>query len=167
MSLNTARKPMMNMLTVPICLRPYKCPLRKDGSSNRTQESDILLRKKTLGTGRRPFVPFGQSRRPEPVLDIDIAGAEEPEEEIDETVEPLILWQPPPGSPDHWQPISVDTIMCKRLRPHQREGVQFCFDCVAGLKAFEGQGCILAVRTHVKHLYNYMASPVLIFCDVG
>ena len=26
------------------------------------------------------------------------------------------------------------------LRPHQREGVQFMFECVAGLKDFEGQG---------------------------
>ena len=58
--------------------------------------------------------------------------------------EPLILWQPPDGSPEHWKPITVDPIMCHRLRPHQREGVKFCFDCIAGLKKFNGRGCILA-----------------------
>jgi hypothetical protein len=26
------------------------------------------------------------------------------------------------------------------LRPHQREGVQFMFECVTGLRAYEGQG---------------------------
>ena len=26
------------------------------------------------------------------------------------------------------------------LRPHQREGVQFMFECVAGLREYEGQG---------------------------
>ena len=30
------------------------------------------------------------------------------------------------------------------LRPHQREGVQFMFECVCGLRKFGGQGCILA-----------------------
>ena len=58
--------------------------------------------------------------------------------------EPLILWKPPEGSPEHWKPVMVDPIMCHRLRPHQREGVQFCFDCIAGLKKFNGAGCILA-----------------------
>lgn len=30
------------------------------------------------------------------------------------------------------------------LREHQRQGVQFLFDCLMGLKEFHGEGCILA-----------------------
>lgn len=35
-------------------------------------------------------------------------------------------------------------MLTKWLRPHQREGVAFMFECVAGLRQYEGQGCILA-----------------------
>ena len=38
----------------------------------------------------------------------------------------------------------VDPILTKFLRAHQREGVQFVFDCLMGIKGFEGSGCILA-----------------------
>ncbi len=37
----------------------------------------------------------------------------------------------------------IPELACK-LRPHQREGVQFLFECTMGLRGFEGQGCILA-----------------------
>ncbi|KAL8429772.1 hypothetical protein ACSSS7_006367 [Eimeria intestinalis] len=36
-------------------------------------------------------------------------------------------------------------LCCPRwLREHQRQGVQFVFDCIMGLKEFDGFGCILA-----------------------
>lgn len=38
----------------------------------------------------------------------------------------------------------VDPIVSKVLRPHQRSGVQFIFDCLYGVKGFSGNGCILA-----------------------
>lgn len=47
-------------------------------------------------------------------------------EEAD-TFEPLVLWEAGPGEEDHR--ISVDPRLCKWLRPHQREGVQFMFEC--------------------------------------
>ena len=41
--------------------------------------------------------------------------------------------------------VVVDPKLSRVLRPHQREGVQFMFDCVMGLKGgFKGNGCILA-----------------------
>ena len=48
---------------------------------------------------------------------------------------------PPAGTPT---PVVVDPKLTKFLRAHQREGVQFVFDCVTGLKGFNGRGCILA-----------------------
>jgi SNF2 family DNA or RNA helicase len=42
------------------------------------------------------------------------------------------------------QNVVVPQILGKWLRPHQREGVQFMYQCVMGLKDYEGNGCILA-----------------------
>ncbi len=38
----------------------------------------------------------------------------------------------------------VPTVLAKWLRPHQREGVQFMYQCVMGMKEYDGHGCILA-----------------------
>lgn len=40
--------------------------------------------------------------------------------------------------------VEVPAVLAKWLRPHQREGVQFMYECVMGLKGFRGNGCILA-----------------------
>lgn len=42
------------------------------------------------------------------------------------------------------RPVAVDAMLVQKLRPHQREGVQFMFECVTGLRGYGGQGCILA-----------------------
>jgi DNA repair and recombination RAD54-like protein len=51
---------------------------------------------------------------------------------------------PPPPLDAPPEPVEVPEVVCKWLRPHQREGVQFMFECVTGLRDFDGQGCILA-----------------------
>jgi DNA repair and recombination protein RAD54B len=40
--------------------------------------------------------------------------------------------------------VVVDPYVAKVLRPHQREGVTFLYECVMGLRAFLGNGAILA-----------------------
>ncbi|PPQ89571.1 LOW QUALITY PROTEIN: hypothetical protein CVT25_012242 [Psilocybe cyanescens] len=40
--------------------------------------------------------------------------------------------------------VVVDPIISRKLRPHQREGLKFLYECVMGLRKHEGQGCILA-----------------------
>lgn len=40
--------------------------------------------------------------------------------------------------------VVVDPILNKHLRQHQREGVQFLYECVMGLRSFNGEGAILA-----------------------
>jgi DNA repair and recombination protein RAD54B len=40
--------------------------------------------------------------------------------------------------------VVVDPILSRHLRPHQREGVQFIYECVMGMRLKEGQGAILA-----------------------
>ncbi len=58
--------------------------------------------------------------------------------ELPPGVEPLVLWEPPEASAE--EPILVDTMLTRWLRAHQREGVQFLFDCVTGLRSNIGQG---------------------------
>ena len=40
--------------------------------------------------------------------------------------------------------VVVGPILAKHLRPHQREGVQFLYECVMGMRSFNGEGAILA-----------------------
>ncbi|KAL4742214.1 SNF2 family N-terminal domain-containing protein [Aspergillus similis] len=40
--------------------------------------------------------------------------------------------------------VVVDPILAKHLRPHQREGVKFLYECVMGMRSFNGEGAILA-----------------------
>ena len=40
--------------------------------------------------------------------------------------------------------VVVDPLLSKQLRPHQREGVRFLYECVMGLRSFDGEGAILA-----------------------
>ena len=40
--------------------------------------------------------------------------------------------------------VVLDPRLSYQLRPHQREGVLFLYECVMGLREFNGQGAILA-----------------------
>lgn len=40
--------------------------------------------------------------------------------------------------------VVVDPLLTQHLREHQREGVKFLYECVMGLRGFDGQGAILA-----------------------
>jgi hypothetical protein len=39
----------------------------------------------------------------------------------------------------------IDPVLGMQMRIHQKEGVKFMFECVAGLRGTEINGCILAV----------------------
>jgi DNA repair and recombination protein RAD54B len=40
--------------------------------------------------------------------------------------------------------VVVDPFLAQHLRPHQREGIKFLYECVMGLRDFNGQGAVLA-----------------------
>jgi hypothetical protein len=115
-----------------------------------TAESIALRKVKTLG-GRKSFQPLrpsgmAQFKRVSPVM----GAAEEEEEESMEVLaptddlppyEPLVLWEAEDGS---GHKIEVIPDLTGKLRPHQREGVQFLFECTMAQRGFEGEGCILA-----------------------
>lgn len=65
----------------------------------------------------------------------------------------LVLYEPPELSEHeklkvdmNSQPVYVvvDPIVCRVLRPHQREGVKFMYDCVTGVQIPDAFGCIMA-----------------------
>jgi len=58
--------------------------------------------------------------------------------------ESITVMKPAPIGAYSKQDVFVPPILAKWLRPHQREGVEFLYQCVMGLKAYKGNGCILA-----------------------
>ena len=134
------------------------------------QQFDPTRRQRTLGPAKIGLGP--RPIRATPIsLAIPVSASETDGTPEEGSYEPLCLWRspapeepgegegegkgegeggaegaaaarPPPPAPH--PPIMVDPILCKFLRPHQREGVQFTFDCVMGMRSYEGYGCILA-----------------------
>ena len=50
-----------------------------------------------------------------------------------------------PGKPPEFEvEVVVDPVLSKVLRPHQKEGVQFLYDCTTGQKDSSSFGCIMA-----------------------
>ncbi|KDP42303.1 hypothetical protein JCGZ_01627 [Jatropha curcas] len=127
-----------------ICRKPFKPPCAngyKDGNEKLTRRL----------SARKRFVPWGSSR---PVLVAitnrlnasNIIGKDVVEESVSlpPGIDPLVLWQPEDGA-GNLAPIVVDPLLVQFLRPHQREGVQFMFDCVSGVyRDTDINGCILA-----------------------
>ena len=127
---------------------PFRAPFK--GASDRPAGPSAELQRR-LATRRR-FVPWGSGAPkpfalptpaapgPDPSLD---AASEEP---LPPGVEPLVLWEDAAELPESERlpPVAVDKALVRFLRPHQREGVKFMFECVMGLRDFAGEGCILA-----------------------
>ena len=49
----------------------------------------------------------------------------------------------------------VPPILAKWLRPHQREGVEFLYQCVMGMKNYNGNGAILADDMGLGEFFSF------------
>lgn len=56
--------------------------------------------------------------------------------------ESVTLLKPAPLASYAKQNVFVPPVLAKWLRPHQREGMSFLYDCVMGLKPYNGRGCM-------------------------
>jgi DNA repair and recombination protein RAD54 and RAD54-like protein len=137
------RLPLFGFLSIPNDLKKqYKMP-----SGCVISAENIALRKtKTLGQRRMPLVVPGGYVAPltRPNMEDNLAADEEESSSKGPEFpphEPVVLWRDPG---DDSNVVQVIPQLACRLRPHQREGVQFLFECVMGLRGFEGEGCILA-----------------------
>lgn len=130
-----------------ICRKPFKPPC-----SNGYNDGNEQLARRLWA--RKRFVPWGSSR---PVLvavtNIFNVPSVVENEVVEESVtlppgiDPLVLWQPEESEDGvgNLMPIVVDPLLVRFLRPHQREGVQFMFECVSGFYSTANiNGCILA-----------------------
>ena len=108
----------------------FRAPVQDPG---KVQMMDPSRRTKTLGLTRSAPRPAAD---PAPSFAMPLPVVEEPEAE-EFKYDPLVLWSPEEGAPDGSTPIEVDPILCRYLRPHQREGVQFLFDCTMGMREYE------------------------------
>jgi len=116
----------------PIIWQSFKCP--------RGQALEGLG-KRTLGSRPRDF--YGSVA----TVKRFVEDEKKPMEVVDEASiasHKLILWTPPADDPEKRKEVVVDYDVSCKLREHQRIGVQFLFDCLMGLKDFNGYGCILA-----------------------
>ncbi|WOK93990.1 DNA repair and recombination protein RAD54 isoform X1 [Canna indica] len=130
-----------------VARKPFKPPC-----PNRYKDQNVELARRLWA--RKRFVPWGSSRVPLVTIDnflhepsISSDDPEEKDQPLPPGIEPLILWQPDGvDEADVNVPrIEVDPLLVRYLRPHQREGVQFMFQCVSGLSGSDGiSGCILA-----------------------
>ncbi|KAM3243970.1 hypothetical protein ACQJBY_055722 [Aegilops geniculata] len=129
-----------------IARKPFKPPCGNGYSEN----SELLARRLSA---RKRFVPWGSAQPfavPNNLQQLPTIASDdssEKEEPLPPGIEPLILWQPEECDKENnnFTAIEVDHLLVRYLRPHQREGVQFMFDCVSGLLSEDGiAGCILA-----------------------
>ena len=143
------RMPMFGFLSIPNNLQmQFKIP-----SGCKISSKNIELRKvKSLGPKRnwQPLRPGDLSSFRTSAMEFNKEG-EEGDDDADleglpniESLPPferLILWK---DEKDPSNCVEVVPELACKLRPHQREGVQFLFECTMGLRGFDGQGCILA-----------------------
>ena len=165
-SLTVARRPMVSGLkcqdAAAVLARPFRAPFAGAAAGHSAELARRLA-------ARRRFVPWGSTTNvaapgkplafASPMGALGAGNAEPVPEPLPPGVEPLVLWEDNPenavnadsNDPDSAKPsmtlkpkIEVDHMLVKFLRPHQREGVKFMFECVEGLRDFDGAGCILA-----------------------
>ncbi|KAF4656784.1 DNA repair and recombination protein RAD54-like [Perkinsus olseni] len=142
------RAPIMPMLFVDgteydVLKAPFKCPLRReDVAENIAAQQSIAGRRKTLGCRRRYGTESILRYKPQPQSgdsDLDDGSSKQIEKSVNDEHR-LVLWRAENG-----HEVVVDPRLSGVLRDHQRQGVQFVFNCLMGLiEDFDGEGCILA-----------------------
>ena len=72
--------------------------------------------------------------------------SKEPRPRHDPTAAQAVVMKRPKTVPEGKQVVDVvvDPLLTKHLREHQREGVKFMYECVMGIRDFNGRGAILA-----------------------
>ncbi|KAE8160701.1 SNF2 family N-terminal domain-containing protein [Aspergillus tamarii] len=119
--------------------------------------STLAAKENQLEKGQMQIIPNPASKKPSsissaykrPLLGntvIPQKAAEEPVPRHDPKQPGALVMKRPASVPKGKRIVDVvvDPILAKHLRPHQREGVKFLYECVMGMRSFNGNGAILA-----------------------
>ncbi|OUM63387.1 hypothetical protein PIROE2DRAFT_10108, partial [Piromyces sp. E2] len=67
--------------------------------------------------------------------------------------------------------VVVDPLLTNVLRPHQREGITFLYECIMGMKNYNGNGCILAdemgLGKTIQYTYKYTYIYIYIYTYIS
>ncbi|OAP64236.1 hypothetical protein AYL99_00208 [Fonsecaea erecta] len=120
--------------TKPSIQSQMKAQMQKEKMQAKKRHPSLVSR---VGAFKQPLkeptiLPQGLGESPTPRHDPHADGA--------------LVFKRPRSPPEGRQIVDVvlDPFIGKKLRPHQQEGVQFLYECVMGLRDFDGHGCILA-----------------------
>jgi DNA repair and recombination protein RAD54B len=130
----------------PLSLKPVVLPkslhIKKEAHKEKEESKEIQTVTATRSLGMKSafknplkestIMPQQKGNEPVPRHDPNATGA--------------LVMQRPRQAPKGKQLIDVvlDPLLGKHLREHQREGVKFLYECVMGLREFNGEGAILA-----------------------
>ncbi|KAG8223054.1 hypothetical protein J437_LFUL002002 [Ladona fulva] len=117
-----------------------------------TSAHEEFIRKILSRPFKVPIPNYNGSLGSPRALGVRRSGARRP---LHDPYEPdaLVLYEPPELTAHEKMKIDqdkqlvhvvVDPILSKILRPHQREGVKFMYECVTGKRVKDGYGCIMA-----------------------
>jgi DNA repair and recombination protein RAD54B len=120
---------------------PFKKPSKVANIKEEEGESDKIINAASHHTKakfRNPMLerrPLGEERNPPAV----------PKPRHDPNAPSALVMKRPESVPKGKQVVDVvmDPFLCRHLRDHQREGVQFMYECVMGMRQ-SGEGAILA-----------------------
>ena len=130
---------------------PYRQPLATLINYQAGNHED-LIRKLLSKPFKVPIPNYQGCNLASRVLGVRKNGTKQPLHDPDEEGS-LVLYSPPEISAheqlrvsqqDHFVHVVVDPVLSKVLRPHQREGVKFMYDCVTGKQIENSYGCIMA-----------------------
>ncbi|XP_076758634.1 DNA repair and recombination protein RAD54-like okr isoform X2 [Xylocopa sonorina] len=145
------KKVCRNVKTVQI--PEYKAVTLSANDVQATQEVISEHAKRVKKLLSKPFkIPIPGYQLSGRCLGIRLSGPRRPLHDPDEA-NALIVYSPPElseheklktDSCDQLVHVVVDPLLCNILRPHQREGVKFMYECVTGKRIEGAYGCIMA-----------------------
>jgi DNA repair and recombination protein RAD54B len=139
--------PMRNITKKPLAAPPKKLGLQAQLRAAMAKDKDAA--KKVNPNAAAPLSRASQTGFKNPMKDnatLPQVPSEKPVPMFDPEAEGALVFARPKSVLKGRQIVDVvlDPRLSRLLRPHQRDGVKFLYECVMGLRDYDGQGCILA-----------------------
>ena len=134
---------------VEILPKTFDKPLAKPKPHSKTAIAAVKEEQKKLLNMAAPKSLASQSQWKNPMLSTTVMAKQEgalPTPRHDPTAPNAIVMKRPTSIPKGKEIVDVvvDPLLTKHLREHQRQGVKFLYECVMGMKGYDGEGAILA-----------------------